>query len=124
MMQQVNVSILGIIENMCGFSFASCGEIIHIFSKVGKKAIAHEIGLPFLGAVPIESVIVVSGDAGISMVFAHPDSAAALAYVKIAEALVSGNSAKGGLELPFDWHVSKRTGKPAEMAPPQFWWRF
>ena len=117
MMQQVNVPILGIVENMSGFSCGSCGEITHIFSKGGGEAIANEIGVPFLGAVPIEPAIVDSGDAGRPMVLAHPDSAAALAYVKIAEALVDANSAKGGLMLPFDWQLSKGIGKPAETDP-------
>ena len=117
MMQQVNVPILGIVENMSGFACGSCGEITHIFSKGGGEAIAREIGVPFLGAVPIEPAIVDTGDAGTPMVSAHPDSPAAQVYVKIAEALVGGGSEKGGLALPFDWHVSEGTGKPADAAP-------
>ncbi len=110
MMQQVNVPILGIVENMSGFACGSCGEVTHIFSKGGGEAIAREIGMPFLGAVPIEPEIVDSGDAGKPMVITHPNSAAALVYVKIAEALVGGSSARGGLALPFDWHVSASPG--------------
>ena len=117
MMQQVNVPILGIVENMSGFECASCGEVTHIFSKGGGEAIARELGVPFLGAVPIEPAIVDSGDAGTPMVKTHPDSPAARAYVKIAEALVGSGVAKGGLTLPFDWQVSEGTGKPAEAAP-------
>lgn len=117
MMQQVNVPILGIVENMSGFACGSCGEITHIFSKGGGEAIAREIGVPFLGTVPIEPAIVDSGDAGTPMVSAHPDSPAAQAYVKIAEALVGGSSAKGGLALPFDWQVGEGTGKPADAVP-------
>lgn len=117
MMQQVNVPILGIVENMSGFACASCGEVTHIFSKGGGEALARELGVPFLGAVPIEPAIVDSGDAGTPMVKTHPDSPAARAYVKIAEALVGGGAAKGGLALPFDWQVSEGTGKPAEAAP-------
>jgi len=100
MMQQVNVPILGIVENMSGFACGSCGEVTHIFSKGGGEAIAREIGVPFLGAVPIEPAIVDTGDAGTPMVNAHPDSPAAQAYVKIAEALVGGGSAKAALRCP------------------------
>jgi ATP-binding protein involved in chromosome partitioning len=117
MMQQVSVPILGIVENMSGFACASCGEVTHIFSQGGGEAIARELGVPFLGAVPIEPAIVDSGDAGTPMVMTQPDSPAARAYVKIAEALVGGEAAKGGLALPFDWQVSEGTGKPAEAAP-------
>jgi len=117
MMQQVNVPILGIVENMSGFACASCGEVTHIFSKGGGESIAREIGVPFLGAVPIEPEIVESGDAGAPMVSAHPDSPAAQAYVRIAEALVGSGAAKGGLALPFDWHLSEGTGKPADATP-------
>ena len=117
MMQQVNVPILGIVENMSGFACGSCGEITHIFSKGGGEAIAREINVPFLGAVPIEPAIVDTGDAGTPMVSAHPGSPSALAYVKIAEALVGSGFAKGGLALPFDWNVSDNTSKPANAAP-------
>jgi len=114
MMQQVNVPILGIVENMSGFACASCGAVTHIFSKGGGEAIAREIGVPFLGAIPIEPEIVDAGDAGTPLVHAHPGSVAAQAYTRIAEALVGSGSAKGGLALPFDWSVSEGTGKPAD----------
>jgi ATP-binding protein involved in chromosome partitioning len=117
MMQQVNVPILGIVENMSGFACGSCGEITHIFSKGGGEAIAHEINVPFLGAIPIEPAIVDTGDAGTPMVNAHPGSPSALAYVKIAEALVGRGFTEGGIALPFDWNVSDRTSKPANAAP-------
>ncbi|KNX40754.1 Septum site-determining protein MinD [Roseovarius tolerans] len=117
MMQQVNVPILGIVENMSGFACASCGEVTHIFSKGGGEAIASELGVPFLGAIPIEPEIVDAGDAGIPLVSAHPDSLAAQAYVRIAEALVGRGAAHGGLALPFDWQLSDGTGKPADAAP-------
>lgn len=119
MMQQVNVPILGIVENMSGFACGSCGEITHIFSKGGGEAIANEIGVPFLGAVPIESAIVDTGDAGTPMVNAHPESPAAQAYVRIAEALVGSGASKGGLALPFDWNVAEGAGKPADAASSQ-----
>ncbi|MFT5062175.1 MAG: ATP-binding protein involved in chromosome partitioning [Polaromonas sp.] len=117
MMQQVNVPILGIVENMSGFACGSCGEVTHIFSKGGGEAIASEIGVPFLGAVPIEPAIVDTCDAGTPMVITHPGSPAAEAYVKIAEALVGSGSAKGGLALPFDWNLPEGTGKPEDTAP-------
>ena len=116
MMQQVNVPIIGVIENMSGFGCASCGEITHIFSKGGGESIAREIGVPFLGAVPIDPAIVHTGDAGTPMVSEHPDTPAAQVYVKIAEALVDDSFAKGGLALPFDWRVSEGTGKPVDTA--------
>jgi len=117
MMQQVNVPILGIVENMSGFACGSCGEVTHIFSKGGGEAIAREIDVPFLGAIPIEPAIVDTGDAGTPMVSAHPDTAAARAYIKIAEALVGGGASQGGLALPFDWNVSGGIGKPARAQP-------
>ncbi|SDY91475.1 P-loop NTPase [Citreimonas salinaria] len=113
MMEQVQVPILGVIENMSGFTCPSCGEVSHIFHQGGGAAIATELGVPFLGKVPLDPAIVDSGDEGIPLIVGHPDSAAAQAYCRIAAALAGGPAETGGVALPFDWTVATGIGKPA-----------
>lgn len=113
MMEQVHVPILGVIENMSGFTCPSCGEVSHIFHQGGGEAIAAELGVPFLGKVPLDPAIVDSGDDGVPLVVAHPDSPAAQAYARIAMALAAGHAGAGGVALPFDWNVATGAGRPA-----------
>lgn len=113
MMQQVEVPVIGVIENMSGFTCPSCGEVSHIFHHGGGEAIAAELGVPFLGKVPLDPAIVDSGDDGVPLVIAHPDSPAAQAYCRIADALMNRQGGAGGVALPFDWNVVTGAGKPA-----------
>ena len=54
MMEQVNVPVLGVIENMSGFTCPSCGTVTHIFHQGGGEAIARDLGVAFLGKVPLD----------------------------------------------------------------------
>ncbi|NLE74767.1 MAG: Mrp/NBP35 family ATP-binding protein [Actinobacteria bacterium] len=85
---QLKVPVLGIVENMSGFTCPTCGTHIDIFSAGGGKDLALKLKTPFLGAVPIDPVVVESGDQGLPVVLSHPDSHAAEAFEKIAGALV------------------------------------
>lgn len=117
MMEQVKVPIVGVIENMSGFTCPSCGEVTHIFHQGGGEAIAADLGVPFLGRVPLDPAVVDSGDDGVPLVISHPDSPAALAYTRIAAALAEGQGGTGGVALPFDWDVATGTGRPAPVPP-------
>jgi len=85
MFQKVNVPVLGIIENMSAFVCPHCHERTPIFKEGGGRRTATELGVPFLGDVPIDPAVVDSGDAGTPIVAAHPDSAAAAAFVHLAD---------------------------------------
>jgi len=117
MMEQVKVPIVGVVENMSGFTCPSCGEVTHIFHQGGGEAIAADLGVPFLGRVPLDPAVVDSGDDGVPLVISHPDSPAALAYTRIAAALAEGQGGTGGVALPFDWDVATGTGRPAPVPP-------
>ncbi len=113
MMEQVKVPILGVVENMSGFTCPSCGTVTHIFHQGGGAAIAQDIGVRFLGQVPLDPGIVDSGDEGVPLVISTPDSPAASAYHQIAAAL-SGDAATGhGIATPFTWSLHDGSGKPA-----------
>ncbi|MBI2521037.1 MAG: P-loop NTPase [Bdellovibrio sp.] len=87
MFKSVNVPILGIVENMSGFTCSHCGEISEPFKKGGGEAMAHELNVPFLGSLPLDPEIMMSGDEGINLMDAKPDSHAALAFLALAQKL-------------------------------------
>lgn len=112
MLEQVNVPILGIIENMSGFTCPNCGEVTHIFHHGGGRKIAENLGVPFLGAIPLDPAIVDSGDSGRPVIEIAPNSPAAEAYRSIAEMLSGGVENAGGIAIPFDWDIASGKGKP------------
>ena len=67
----IEVPVLGVVENMSGFACPKCGEISSILGAGGGKKIAHDMGVPFLGSIPIDPVIAESGDAGLAFVRHH-----------------------------------------------------
>ncbi len=64
MFEKVNVPIFGIIENMSYFVCTHCGERENIFDNGGGRRAAGELGVPFLGEIPIYTSIRVAGDTG------------------------------------------------------------
>ncbi len=76
----VNLPILGIVENMSGMVCPHCGKEIDVFKVGGGEAAAKELGLPFLGRIPLDPRIVVGGDAGKPFVLEEPDSEASKAF--------------------------------------------
>ncbi len=86
--RQVNLPVLGVVENMSGFTCPDCGRQVHIFGADGGKIMAEEMGVPYLGSIPIEPEVVHSGDSGIPMVQAHPHSKTATAFGRIVRRLL------------------------------------
>jgi len=113
MMEQVSVPILGVVENMGGFTCPSCGTVTHIFHRGGGEAVASELGVEFLGSVPLDPTVVDCGDDGRPLARAAPDSPAAAAYRRIAAALAETGDAAEGIATPFAWSLAEGTGKPA-----------
>jgi ATP-binding protein involved in chromosome partitioning len=62
--RQVNLKVLGVIENMSGFVCPHCGEKTDIFSNNGGRRIAEEAGAEFLGSVPIDAEVAKLADEG------------------------------------------------------------
>ena len=62
--RQLNMPLVGILENMSGFVCPHCGERIDLFSSGGGERTAKEMGVPFLGRIPIRPEIVTSTDQG------------------------------------------------------------
>ena len=78
MFEKVSVPVLGIVENMSYFTPPDLPDRrYHIFGKGGGERIAEELGVDFLGEVPIDPRVVEGGDAGRPIVLYAPDSPAA-----------------------------------------------
>lgn len=89
MFAQVNIPILGLVENMSYFLCPSCGERSDIFGHGGAKEEALKIGADFLGQVPLHMDIRETSDAGRPIVASNPESAEAQAYIEIAKKIWS-----------------------------------
>lgn len=73
MFERVNVTILGLVENMSYFIAPDTGKRYDIFGNGGGKKAAEEMGIPFLGEIPINPLIREGGDTGKPIVIADPD---------------------------------------------------
>lgn len=85
--RSLNLKLLGIIENMSGMVCPHCGKEIDLFKKGGGKKVALELGVPFLGKIPIDPQIVISTDEGKPFIGTQPDSEASKAFMKIVESI-------------------------------------
>jgi ATP-binding protein involved in chromosome partitioning len=84
MFRQLNIPLLGAVENMSGFVCGHCDERTDIFGSGGGQAMAEELGIRFLGEIPIDVAVREGGDTGAPIVAARPDSPAAKAFAAIA----------------------------------------
>jgi ATP-binding protein involved in chromosome partitioning len=85
MYKKLNIPTLGIVENMSYFVCPSCAHEADIFGHGGGERMASDLGVPFLGRVPIYQPIRESSDKGVPLLIADPDSPAARAMVEVAE---------------------------------------
>ena len=83
----LNLPVLGVIENMSGFVCSHCGERTELFGSGGGKAMAGEMDVPFLGELPIERDIVVSGDDGKPFVYYQGDSPYSIVFEGMVETI-------------------------------------
>ena len=81
--KELGVKVLGVIENMSGFACPKCGEVTPILRANGGRVMANEMGVPFLGSIPIDPLIAESGDEGKAFVESAASSPAAGAFREI-----------------------------------------
>jgi Mrp family chromosome partitioning ATPase len=89
---KLNLKILGIIENMSGMVCPYCGRRIDLFKVGGGEQAALELNVPFLGRIPIDPQIVVSGDEGKPFAVHQPDSEASRAFREIVKKILNEKS--------------------------------
>jgi ATP-binding protein involved in chromosome partitioning len=100
MYQQLNVQILGFVENMSYFIAPDTGKEYDLFGKGGAAKAAVKLGVPFLGSIPINVAIRISGDAGTPEAIFKKNSQgigeAAMAVVRAIAAEVATRNREGG----------------------------
>lgn len=92
MFEKTGTPVLGLIENMSTHICSRCGHEEHIFGHGGAEREAAALGLPFLGAIPLDIQIRLAGDEGAPIVAARPDTPQAGAFRDIAERLIETGS--------------------------------
>jgi ATP-binding protein involved in chromosome partitioning len=86
--RKLNLHIYGIVENMSGLVCPHCGKQINLFKEGGGEKAAKELGVPFLGKIPIDPKIVESGDEGKPFITHHPESKASKVFSEIVEKIL------------------------------------
>jgi ATP-binding protein involved in chromosome partitioning len=94
MFTRLNTPVLGIIENMSHYRCPGCGRRDDIFGEGGARRAAEQLGIPFLGEIPLITQIRASADEGRPIVLAEPESEAARAFLRVAENLAAQISIK------------------------------
>jgi len=87
--KMVKAPVLGLIENMSGLICPHCGKLIDVFKSGSGEKTAQELGIEFLGKIPMEPKVVEAGDKGKPVVIAEPDSPSAKAIKEIVEKIIS-----------------------------------
>jgi ATP-binding protein involved in chromosome partitioning len=87
MFQAVRVPVLGVVENMAGFTCPKCGELTAIFLECAGRKAAERFAVPLLGSLPLDAAVPPGGDHGRPIVTDQPEGPTAKAFEEIATAL-------------------------------------
>jgi Mrp family chromosome partitioning ATPase len=89
--RQVNMKIIGVVENMNGFVCPHCGEKVSIFGSGGGKRMAAQMDVPLIGEIPLDTRMVEMGDKGrLDSLMEKADLEINKAYKQIVERIVKG----------------------------------
>ncbi|TRO54739.1 ATP-binding protein [Candidatus Bathyarchaeota archaeon] len=88
MVRQMNIPILGLIENMSGFHCPHCGKITNLFGKGGGKNAAKELNLFFLGDLPFDPRVMILSDEGKPFIVTEAKSPVAQAFQHVVDRLL------------------------------------
>ena len=84
MFHQVNVEVLGLVENMSQFTCPHCNQVIDIFSRGGAERLAKQANLTFLGSIELDPEVRHGGDRGLPIVLAGEGNAHARQFYEVA----------------------------------------
>lgn len=87
--RQLNIPVIGVIENMSGFVCPQCGHNTDIFKSGGGEDMAIEMNVPFLGRIPIDSQIVSACDSGEPYIQRYSQSQTAKAFNEAIKPILS-----------------------------------
>jgi len=100
MTEQVDLRVLGVVENMSYFQCPSCSEKHRIFGEGGGQLLAEELGAELLGEIPLDRKLREGADEGKPLVVTEPDSPGAAAIVDIAKKVAKKAPSLKGKKLP------------------------
>lgn len=83
MVKGLNIPILGIIENMSGFTCPHCKQEINIFGKGEGKELAEELEIPYLGSLPLETNVRENSDKGKPFILNDSESEISKKFMEI-----------------------------------------
>jgi ATP-binding protein involved in chromosome partitioning len=86
--EKLELPVIGIIENMSGMVCPHCGGTIDLFGRGGGEKAAQELGVPFLGSIPLDPAMVKAGDEGRPYILRHADTPVWKAVDSVMENLV------------------------------------
>ncbi len=86
--KKLGVPVLGIVENMSGFRCPNCGYEIDLFKVGGGERSARELGVDFLGRIPIDPRVVEGGDEGKTAFEIDENSSVSKAFLEIADKIL------------------------------------
>jgi len=87
MFDQVKVPVLGVVENMSGHVCRKCGHETDVFGRGGGERMAAELGIPYLGAIPLTPRVRDLGDAGAPLVVENPEHPVSERFREIADTI-------------------------------------
>ena len=86
---KLEMPIYGVVENMSGMICPHCGKGIDVFKSGGGAAMASEMGVPFLGSIPLHPEVTRLGDEGKPFVYAENVDTAKKPFMEITEAIIN-----------------------------------
>jgi ATP-binding protein involved in chromosome partitioning len=89
MAEMVNMEVIGVVENMSGFTPAPGAPTVDLFGRGGGQRLAEILGVPLLGEIPIDLALREGGDSGLPLVRTHPDSPASKVLREVARRVVA-----------------------------------
>jgi len=81
--EQLKMPTIGVVENMSGFICPHCGKKTEIFGSGGGEKMAKEVGVPFLGSIPIDPEVGLDTDKGIPFILTNKEFAATKAFMGV-----------------------------------------
>ena len=97
--RQLKLAVLGVVENMSGFVCPRCGEVTDIFKSGGGERMANEMGVPFLGRIPIDPAVGKACDDGTPFVFHYSKTETARAFERITAPIMALTEKSDGEEI-------------------------
>ncbi|MBF8436231.1 Mrp/NBP35 family ATP-binding protein [Halanaerobiaceae bacterium Z-7014] len=86
--EQLDLDVLGLVNNMAYYQCSECGHKDYIFGKNGGRELADQLGIELLGEIPLQSQIRKLSDTGKPVIFEDPDHEISKIYLNIADQII------------------------------------